>query len=51
MICDDTFFIKISQSIFNEKFKILSQIAEDKGIFKIEKRYQSFDRVKNSLSY
>ena len=31
MLCDDTFFIKVTQALFADKFKTLVQLAEARG--------------------
>lgn len=53
MLCGDSFFIKITKAIFDEKFKLLQQVQENKypDTLKVEKKYGLPEVVVNSLSY
>lgn len=53
MICGDTFFIKITKAIFDEKYKAMQQMQETRypDSLKVDKKYGLPEQVVNSLAY
>lgn len=53
MLCGDTFFIKLSKQIMDEKLKLLQQVQEQRypESLKVEKKYGVPEAVLNSQSY
>ena len=53
MLCGDTFYLKVSKQIMDEKLKLLQQVQENKypESLKVEKKYGVPEPVMNSQSY